>query len=122
VKEELARLTNKEQICGTLADALVGADVFIGVSVAGALTPEMIRTMAPDPIIFALANPEPEILPDEAKAAGALVVATGRSDYPNPVNNSRAFPGVFRGAHDARATDINDAMKLAAARAIADLV
>jgi len=122
VKEELARLTNKDQITGTLTEALVGADVFIGVSVAGALTPEMIRSMAPDPIIFALANPEPEILPDEAKEAGALVVATGRSDYPNQVNNSLAFPGVFRGALDARATDINDAMKLAAARAIADLV
>ncbi|ACZ40417.1 MAG: malic enzyme-like NAD(P)-binding protein [Sphaerobacter thermophilus] len=122
VKEELARLTNKEQITGTLTEALVGADVFIGVSVAGALTQEMIRSMAPDPIIFALANPEPEILPDEAKEAGAFVVATGRSDYPNQVNNSLAFPGVFRGALDARATDINDAMKLAAARAIADLV
>ncbi|MDI3340686.1 MAG: malic enzyme-like NAD(P)-binding protein [Sphaerobacter sp.] len=122
VKEELARLTNRDQVSGTLCDALVGADVFIGVSVAGALTPELIRTMAPDPIIFALANPEPEIHPDEAKAAGALVVATGRSDYPNQVNNSLAFPGVFRGALDARATDINDAMKLAAAHAIADLV
>src|SRR5690606_41333530 len=122
VKEELARLTNKEQITGTLTEALVGADVFIGVSVAGALTQEMIRSMAPDPIIFALANPEPEILPDEARGAGAFVVATGRSDYPKQVNNPRAFPGVFRGALDARATDINDAMKLAAARAIADLV
>lgn len=122
IKEELARLTNKGQVCGGLADALVGADVFIGVSVAGALTSEMIGTMAPDPIIFALANPEPEIQPEDAKAAGALVVATGRSDYPNQVNNSLAFPGVFRGALDAQATDINDAMKLAAAEAIAGLV
>ena len=122
VKEEIARVTNRDQREGTLADALPGADVFVGVSAAGALTPDMVRAMEPQPIIFALANPEPEILPDEAIGAGALVVATGRSDFPNQVNNSLVFPGIFRGALDARATDINEAMKLAAARAIADLV
>jgi malate dehydrogenase (oxaloacetate-decarboxylating) len=122
VKEEIARLTNKDQVTGTLADALQGADVFIGVSAAGALTPDMVRAMAPSPIIFALANPDPEIMPNAAREAGALVVATGRSDFPNQVNNSLAFPGVFRGALDAKARDINEAMKLAAAQAIADLV
>lgn len=122
VKEEIARLTNKDQVQGSLADALVDADVFVGVSAPGVLTQEMIRSMAEDPIIFALANPEPEIMPDEATAAGALVIATGRSDFPNQVNNSLAFPGVFRGALDSRAKDINDAMKLAAAEAIANHV
>ncbi|MBX6341884.1 MAG: NADP-dependent malic enzyme [Thermomicrobiaceae bacterium] len=122
IKEEIARLTNKEQVRGGLCEALRGADVFIGVSSAGCLTPDMIRAMAPDPIIFALANPEPEILPDQAREAGAFVVATGRSDFPNQVNNSLAFPGVFRGALDAKARDINEAMKIAAAHAIADLV
>jgi malate dehydrogenase (oxaloacetate-decarboxylating) len=122
VKEEIARLTNKEQVQGLLSDALIGADVFVGVSAPGVLTQDMIRSMAEDPIIFALANPEPEIMPDEAKEAGALVIATGRSDFPNQVNNSLAFPGVFRGALDSRAKDINDAMKLAAAEAIADYI
>ncbi|HEU5423522.1 MAG TPA: malic enzyme-like NAD(P)-binding protein [Nitrolancea sp.] len=122
IKAEIARLTNKDQRSGSLADALRGADVFIGVSAAGALTQDMIRTMAPSAVIFALANPEPEILPDLAREAGALVVATGRSDFPNQVNNSLAFPGIFRGALDAKARDINEAMKLAAAQAIADLV
>ena len=121
-KDEIARLTNKDDVHGALTEALHGADVFIGLSAAGACTREMVRAMAPNPIIFALANPEPEILPDEAKAAGALVVATGRSDFPNQVNNSLAFPGIFRGALDAKAIDINEEMKLAAARAIADLV
>ncbi len=121
-KDEIARLTNKEDVHGALTEALHEADVFIGLSAAGACTREMVRAMAPDPIIFALANPEPEILPDEAKEAGALVVATGRSDFPNQVNNSLAFPGIFRGALDAKAIDINEEMKLAAARAIADLV
>jgi malate dehydrogenase (oxaloacetate-decarboxylating) len=121
-KMEIARLTNKAGVRGGLAEALVGVDAFIGLSSPNILTPEMIRTMAPDPIIFALANPDPEIHPDLALEAGALVVATGRSDFPNQVNNSLAFPGVFRGALDVRARDINDAMKLAAAQAIADLV
>jgi malate dehydrogenase (oxaloacetate-decarboxylating) len=122
VKEEIARLTNRDRIEGLLTDGLHGADVFIGVSAAGALTPDMIRCMSRDPIVFALANPEPEILPDAARGAGALVVATGRSDFPNQVNNSLAFPGVFRGALDVRARDINDVMKLAAAEAIASFV
>lgn len=121
-KEELARITNREGIAGTLEDALRGADVFIGLSAGGALRPEHIRLMNERPIIFALANPQPECEPDLAKAAGALVVATGRSDFPNQVNNSLAFPGVFRGALDAKARDINDAMKVAAAHAIANLV
>ena len=106
----------------SLADALVGADVFIGVSVAGALTPEMVKTMASDPIVFAMANPAPEIMYDEAVNAGVKVMGTGRSDFPNQINNVLAFPGIFRGALDAGARDINDAMKLAAAKAIADLV
>ncbi|MCC6792136.1 MAG: NADP-dependent malic enzyme, partial [Thermomicrobiales bacterium] len=109
-KEELARLTNRDQVKGDLATAIQGTDVFVGVSAAGALTQDMIRSMAPSPVIFALANPEPEILPDEAREAGALVVATGRSDFPNQVNNSLAFPGVFRGALDAKARDINEEM------------
>jgi malate dehydrogenase (oxaloacetate-decarboxylating) len=121
-KDEIARITNAEHVCGTLGDALVGADVFVGLSVAGALTPDLIAGMNPKPIIFALANPTPEIVPTAAREAGALVVATGRSDYPNQVNNSLAFPGIFRGALDAKARDINDAMKVAAAHAIANLV
>jgi malate dehydrogenase (oxaloacetate-decarboxylating) len=121
-KKELARLTNPAGISGTLADAVRGADVFIGVSVGGVLTPDMVRSMASDPLVFALANPDPEILPDEAKAAGARVVATGRSDYPNQVNNVLGFPGIFRGALDVRASDINEEMKIAAARAIAELI
>ena len=122
VKEEIAALTNREKLAGTLADAVKGADVFIGVSSAGVLTKEMVATMAKDAIVFACANPVPEIFPEEAKAGGARVSATGRSDYPNQINNVLAFPGVFRGALDARASDINDAMKLAAAQALADMV
>ena len=122
VKAEMARVTNQERRTGKLADALVGADVFIGLSVAKAVTTEMVRTMAQDAIIFAMANPVPEIFPEEAKAGGAAVVATGRSDFENQVNNSLGFPGIFRGALDVRAREINDAMKIAAAHAIADLV
>ena len=122
IKEEMAQVTNLGRKDGSLADMLVGADVFIGVSAPGALTREMVSTMARDAIIFACANPTPEIFPDEAKAGGARVVATGRSDFPNQVNNVLAFPGIFRGALDARARDINDEMKLAAARALAALV
>jgi malate dehydrogenase (oxaloacetate-decarboxylating) len=122
VKAQMAKITNKEQRTGMLADALVGADVFIGLSVAKAVTPDMVRTMAKDPIIFAMANPVPEIYPEEAKAGGAAVTATGRSDFENQVNNSLGFPGIFRGALDVRAREINDAMKIAAAHAIADLV
>ncbi|EPR27731.1 NAD-dependent malic enzyme 4 [Geobacillus vulcani] len=122
IKEEIARQTNHRRISGTLADVIQGADVFIGVSVAGALTPAMVRTMNRGAVVFALANPVPEIMPDEAKAAGAAVVATGRSDLPNQVNNVLAFPGIFRGALDVRATQINEAMKIAAAEAIAGLI
>src|SRR3982751_68301 len=118
-KEEMARITNKEQIQGSLADALVGADVFVGVSAPGAVTKEMIRSMNHHSIIFAMANPVPEIMPEEAREAGALVVGTGRSDYPNQVNNVLAFPGIFRGALDIRARTIDEGMELAAARAIA---
>ena len=121
-KEEMAKITNPEKKAGSLADVIVGADVFIGVSAPGVLTAEMVKTMAPNPIIFACANPTPEIMPDEALSAGAAVVATGRSDFPNQVNNVLAFPGIFRGALDVRASDINDAMKIAAAEAIASLV
>ena len=121
-KADIARLTNREKKAGSLAEVIRGADVFIGVSAPGALTREMVSTMARDAIIFACANPMPEIFPDEAKAGGARVVATGRSDFPNQVNNVLAFPGIFRGALDARASDINDEMKLAAARALAALV
>ena len=121
-KEELARQTNLEKRKGGLAEACEGADIFVGVSAPGVLTKDMVRTMAKDPIIFACANPTPEIFPDDAKAGGAAVVATGRSDLPNQVNNVLAFPGIFRGAFDVRASDINDEMKLAAARAIADLI
>ena len=122
VKAEVATYTNADKIAGSLADVIKGADVFIGVSVAGALTKEMIETMNEDPIIFAMANPSPEIMPDEAKLAGAKVIGTGRSDYPNQVNNVLAFPGIFRGALDVRATHINEEMKVAAVYAIAELV
>ncbi|MBQ6590121.1 MAG: NAD-dependent malic enzyme [Lachnospiraceae bacterium] len=122
IKEEMAKITNFDHQAGTLAEVIKGADVFIGVSAPGTLTQDMVRTMAKDPIIFACANPTPEIFPDEAKAAGAAVVSTGRSDYPNQVNNVLCFPGIFRGALDVRASDINDAMKIAAAKAIAGLV
>jgi malate dehydrogenase (oxaloacetate-decarboxylating) len=122
VKKEMAEITNFNRESGTLADVIKGADVFIGVSAPGTLTQDMVRTMAKDPIIFACANPTPEIFPDEAKAAGAAVVSTGRSDYPNQVNNVLCFPGIFRGALDVRACDINDAMKIAAAKALAGLV
>ena len=121
-KEEIAAWTNREMVKGTLADALVGADVFVGVSAPGIVTREMVRSMASKPIIFACANPIPEIMPDEAIAAGAAVACTGRSDYPNQVNNVLAFPGIFRGALDVRASDINDDMMEAAAYAIAGLV
>jgi malate dehydrogenase (oxaloacetate-decarboxylating) len=121
-QDAMAALTNLEGKKGTLADALVGADIFIGVSGPGIVTRDMVHTMAPDAIVFALANPTPEIMPEEARAAGARVVATGRSDYPNQVNNSLAFPGLFRGALDVRACVINDAMKLAAAERLASLV
>ena len=122
IKEEMARLTNFKHAKGSLAEVIKGADIFIGVSAPGTLTGEMVKTMAKDPIIFACANPVPEIFPEEAKAAGAAVVSTGRSDYPNQVNNVLCFPGIFRGALDIRATDINDEMKVAAAHAIASLV
>lgn len=121
-KEELAKVTNRDMLRGTLADALKGADVFIGVSAPGTVTQEMVRSMAPSPIVFAMANPVPEIMPDEACAAGAAIVGTGRSDFPNQINNVLAFPGIFRGALDVRASDINDAMKVAAAAALAGLV
>ncbi len=122
IKEEMAKITNQNKETGTLAEVTKGADVFIGVSAPGNLTQDMVKTMAKDPIIFACANPTPEIFPDEAKAAGAAVVSTGRSDYPNQVNNVLAFPGIFRGALDVRASDINDEMKIAAAYALANLV
>ncbi|MBR6959106.1 MAG: NAD-dependent malic enzyme [Clostridiales bacterium] len=121
-KEEMAKITNPEKKSGSLADVIVGADVFIGVSAPGVLTADMVATMGKDPIVFACANPTPEILPDEAKKAGVAVMATGRSDFPNQVNNVLAFPGIFRGALDVRASDINDEMKIAAANAIASLV
>ncbi len=122
IKEEMAEVTNLEKKSGSVADMLVGADVFIGVSAPGMVTSEMVKTMNKDSIIFACANPTPEIFPDDAKAGGARVVATGRSDYPNQVNNVLAFPGIFRGTFDVRARDINEAMKVAAANAIASLV
>ena len=121
-KEEMARITNKEQKQGSLADAMVGADVFVGVSAPGVVTEEMVRSMNHDSIIFAMANPVPEIMPEEAKEAGALVVGTGRSDFPNQVNNVLAFPGIFRGALDVQAKEINEEMKLAAVYAIAGLI
>ena len=122
VKEEMAKITNKDKIKGTLTDAIVGADVFLGLSVAGALKPEMVKTMASDSIIFAMANPTPEIMPDVAKAAGARIVATGRSDFPNQVNNCLGFPAIFKGALKVRASQINEKMKLAAAYALASLI
>lgn len=122
IKEEIAKQTNKAKKAGSLAEVLVGADAFIGVSAPNVLTKEMVQTMANDAIVFACANPTPEIYPDEAKAGGAAVVATGRSDFPNQINNVLAFPGIFRGAFDVRAKDINDEMKLAAAYAIAGLI
>lgn len=122
VKAEVAKFTNRDRLEGSLSDVIKGADVFIGVSVAGALTEEMIQTMNADPVIFAMANPVPEIMPENAKAAGAKVIGTGRSDFPNQVNNVLAFPGIFRGALDVRATHINEEMKVAAVYAIADLV
>ena len=122
IKEEMAKETNLEGMKGSLADALKGADVFIGVSAPGLVTPEMVKSMAKDPIIFACANPTPEIFPDEAKAAGAAVVSTGRSDFPNQINNVLAFPGIFRGTFDCMARTINEEMKIAAAEALAGLI
>lgn len=122
IKKEMAKITNFAHEAGPLKEVIKGADVFIGVSAPGTLTQEMVKTMARDPIIFACANPTPEIFPDEAKAAGAAVVSTGRSDFPNQVNDVLCFPGIFRGALDVRASDINDKMKIAAAKAIASLV
>ena len=121
-KEEMAKITNPDKKAGSLADVIVGADVFIGVSAPGVLTADMVAIMAKDPVVFACANPVPEILPEEAKKAGVAVMATGRSDFPNQVNNVLAFPGIFRGALDVRASDINDEMKIAAANAIAGIV
>ena len=122
IKDEMAKVTNLSKKAGSLADMLVGADVFIGVSAPGAVTTEMVTTMNRDAIIFACANPTPEIFPDDVKAGGARVISTGRSDFPNQINNVLAFPGIFRGALDARASDINDAMKIAAAKALAGLI
>ena len=122
IKEEMAQITNKEKKAGPLSEVIKGADVFIGVSGPGTLTKEMVETMNRDAIIFACANPTPEIFPDEAKAGGAKVISTGRSDYPNQINNVLAFPGIFRGAFDVRASDINEEMKMAAAEALAGLV
>ncbi len=121
-KEEIAAITNRNRETGTLAEVIRGADVFIGVSSPGTVTPEMVKSMTPGAILFPMANPTPEIMPDVALAAGAAVVGTGRSDFPNQINNVLAFPGIFRGAFDVRASDINDEMKLAAAYALADLV
>ncbi len=122
IKEEMAEVTNRKKLKGNLAEAMKGRDVFIGLSAPGVVSQDMVRSMAPDPVVFALANPTPEIMPDEAKAAGAVIVATGRSDFKNQVNNSLAFPGIFRGALDVRAREINETMKIAAAHAIAGLV
>ena len=121
-KKEMLKITNPENRSGSLADAVAGTDIFVGVSAPGVLTGEMIKTMNPEPIIFAMANPVPEIMPDEAKAAGARIVGTGRSDFPNQINNVVAFPGIFRGALEARAPQITEEMKLAAAEAIAAAV
>lgn len=121
-KQDIADFTNKNHIRGSLADAMKGADIFIGVSAPGVVTEDMIKSMAKDPIVLAMANPVPEIMPDLAKAAGAAVVGTGRSDFPNQINNVLAFPGIFRGALDVRASDINEEMKIAAAKALAGLV
>ena len=122
IKQEMALVTNRQKETGKLADVIRGADVFIGVSAPGTVTTEMVKTMAPNPIIFACANPTPEIMPEEAKAGGAAVIATGRSDFPNQINNVLAFPGIFRGTFDVRASGINEEMKMAAARALAELV
>ncbi len=122
VKEEMAKITNRGMLKGTLADAIKGADVFLGLSVAGALKPEMVKTMASDSIIFAMANPTPEIMPDVAKKAGARIVCTGRSDFPNQVNNCLGFPAIFKGALKVRASQINEEMKLAASHALASLI
>lgn len=122
IKEEMAKISNLEKKQGSLAEVIKGADVFIGVSAPGSLTQDMVKTMAADPIIFAMANPVPEIMPDEAKAAGVRIMGTGRSDFPNQINNVLAFPGIFRGALDVRASDINDEMKIAAAEAIAGVI
>ncbi|MBS2969990.1 NAD-dependent malic enzyme [Metabacillus sp. KIGAM252] len=122
VKDQVAKFTNREKIEGTLADVMTDADVFIGVSVEGALSKEMVQSMKENPIIFAMANPVPEIMPEDAREAGAMVIGTGRSDFPNQVNNVLAFPGIFRGALDVRATHINEQMKMAAVEAIAGLI
>ena len=121
-QQEIAKRTNLEKRKGTLADMLVGADVFIGVSAPNLVTTEMVKTMNKDAIVFACANPTPEIFPEDAKAGGAKVVSTGRSDYPNQINNVLAFPGIFRGALDVRASDINEEMKMAAAMALASII
>ena len=121
-KAEITKITNRNHEKGALKDVIRGADVFIGVSSPGTVTPEMVKTMAPGAILFPMANPTPEIMPDEALKAGAAVVGTGRSDFPNQINNVLAFPGIFRGTFDVRASEINDEMKLAAAYALADLV
>ena len=121
-KQEIANFTNKEHKRGTLKDALIGADIFVGVSAPGCVTEEMVQSMADNAIVMAMANPTPEIMPDLAKKAGAAVVGTGRSDFPNQINNVLAFPGIFRGTFDVRASDINEEMKIAAAKAIASLV
>ncbi|MGD6816841.1 NAD(P)-dependent malic enzyme [Metabacillus sp. 84] len=122
VKDQVAKFTNRERVGGSLSDVIKGADVFIGVSVEGALSKEMVKSMKENPIIFAMANPVPEIMPEDAKEAGAMVIGTGRSDFPNQVNNVLAFPGIFRGALDVRATHINEQMKMAAVEAIAGLI
>ncbi|MBR2699521.1 MAG: NAD-dependent malic enzyme [Clostridia bacterium] len=122
IKAEMAQVTNLDKKAGSLADMLVGADVFIGVSGPGTVTTEMVKTMNRDAIVFACANPTPEIFPDDAKAGGAAVISTGRSDFPNQINNVLAFPGIFRGTFDVRASDINEEMKMAAAKALADLI
>ena len=122
IKNEMAEITNPENLRGSLAEAIKGADVFIGVSAPNSLNKDMVHSMAKNPIIFACANPTPEIFPDDAKAAGAKIVSTGRSDFPNQINNALAFPGIFRGTFDVRASDINEDMKVAAAHALAELV
>ena len=122
IKKEMAKISNLEKKAGPLSEVIKGADVFIGVSAPGSLTKEMVKTMNPDPIVFAMANPVPEIMPDEALAAGVKIMGTGRSDFPNQINNVLAFPGIFRGAFDVRASDINEEMKVAAAEALAGLV
>jgi len=121
-KEEISKVTNREGVEGTLADAMKGSDIFVGLSVGNVVTEDMVKSMADEAIVFACANPTPEIMPEKAKAAGARVVATGRSDYPNQINNVLGFPGIFRGALDVRASDINEDMNLAAAHAIAGLI